>query len=662
MKPALSLSTAIPHAALLAIVLAAGSAQGLQPALESKQTPQPAAIHSDMAVRSSLAAAAAQPAAPAAAREVMVFTQSCEQGVCEVRVEDGRVFAVLNGQPVPQRRILRDEQNIRVMTDDGREVMIVRTHPGGASAVPPAIVTGRQAPAAPQTRILRHIQPRVTVAPTPAPNPAQATGQPPHVIRRIIRGQDAPAARGAGNPRVGQLIIRSGDGQERVIDLGATGGGAAGAPRSFQVVPSTPPAVRGTPAPGRVTGRAVIRSADGQEHIVEIAPSTPGPRFQMIPLNVLPAQPGQGQQHLQYQLAPQIRAAITGAPGDATFAIDLSEVTGATGIAGEWVAALSGNLAGIADATRTFTLAPAAGTMMRTLQPSAGGGSGGGSGGAAAAPPSRANVAARGGSADAQPPRVMIGITMSEAGPDLLEQLGLEPGSGIRVESVFPGLPADRSGLKPGAVIVAIDGQSPATTTALRSRLGRRSPGDAIVLDVVTRGQRRQVTLELDPYNQQLLEAAAQSTPGPSPSTVSLFGNVAQTDNSPEALSSRISEAVAALSALEVSRIDHDALRLRIEAIVRDQLGRTGNFYTDSTPISPEAFAQRMFVAPRGPATAEQMILVEPTQPAISVERRAAPGAGPDIDRRLNDLSDRLTRLEQRLDQLMQTLERRPRE
>lgn len=104
--------------------------------------------------------------------------------------------------------------------------------------------------------------------------------------------------------------------------------------------------------------------------------------------------------------------------------------------------------------------------------------------------------------AGAQPP-VMVGITMSDADPGLLEALGLE--SGIRVDRVVEGLPAEKAGVRAGDIIVAADGKSPVTGESFRAALRGKKPGDTIELRLFRRGQQETVRLELAPFDAERL-------------------------------------------------------------------------------------------------------------------------------------------------------------
>lgn len=102
-----------------------------------------------------------------------------------------------------------------------------------------------------------------------------------------------------------------------------------------------------------------------------------------------------------------------------------------------------------------------------------------------------------------EPPPVMLGINMSAPDPAVLEHLGIE--SGIRVDRVVEGLPADKAGIKVGDVIVAVDDKSPATPEMLRETLKNKKPGDTLTLKVMRKGSEHTMSLELVAFDAERL-------------------------------------------------------------------------------------------------------------------------------------------------------------
>ncbi len=77
--------------------------------------------------------------------------------------------------------------------------------------------------------------------------------------------------------------------------------------------------------------------------------------------------------------------------------------------------------------------------------------------------------------------------------------LGLPPATrGVMVYELLRGSPAERAGLLPGDVVLAIDGRAVASATALRHELGAVQVGDSLRLTVLRDGRRRQFEIPVE--------------------------------------------------------------------------------------------------------------------------------------------------------------------
>jgi S1-C subfamily serine protease len=68
---------------------------------------------------------------------------------------------------------------------------------------------------------------------------------------------------------------------------------------------------------------------------------------------------------------------------------------------------------------------------------------------------------------------------------------------GALVQEVAPGSPAAKAGLRPGDLVVAIDGQSVADYGELGARIRAHKPGDQVTLKVVRGGSETTITATL---------------------------------------------------------------------------------------------------------------------------------------------------------------------
>jgi S1-C subfamily serine protease len=90
---------------------------------------------------------------------------------------------------------------------------------------------------------------------------------------------------------------------------------------------------------------------------------------------------------------------------------------------------------------------------------------------------------------------VWLGVQGSDLDRRSAEDLGVD--GGARVEEVVEGSPAAEAGVTPSDVIVQVEDEAVASMSALVIALRQRDPGDAVALEVVRDGDRRQVVVDL---------------------------------------------------------------------------------------------------------------------------------------------------------------------
>jgi serine protease Do len=93
--------------------------------------------------------------------------------------------------------------------------------------------------------------------------------------------------------------------------------------------------------------------------------------------------------------------------------------------------------------------------------------------------------------------RGYIGVALRDVDPDLQRSLRLTQSSGALVQDVTTGSPAERAGLKPYDLIIAVDGMEVATNDILIREISAREPGSTARLDVLRDGRSRQVLVKL---------------------------------------------------------------------------------------------------------------------------------------------------------------------
>jgi serine protease Do len=100
--------------------------------------------------------------------------------------------------------------------------------------------------------------------------------------------------------------------------------------------------------------------------------------------------------------------------------------------------------------------------------------------------------------------RGYLGIRLRNVNADFKEAFNLKDTKGALVEDVEHGLPGDRAGLKPGDVIVGVDGKNIASTDELVKIISSREPGSRVRLNLMREGRPVLVTARLEDRGQHM--------------------------------------------------------------------------------------------------------------------------------------------------------------
>jgi S1-C subfamily serine protease len=94
---------------------------------------------------------------------------------------------------------------------------------------------------------------------------------------------------------------------------------------------------------------------------------------------------------------------------------------------------------------------------------------------------------------DGRAEHAYLGVQLAEVTAQVAESLGLANARGALVLDAVRGGPADRAGLRPGDVIVAIDGSGVDSVEELLAGLRRHRPGDRVTLRIIRDRQQRDI-------------------------------------------------------------------------------------------------------------------------------------------------------------------------
>jgi len=94
--------------------------------------------------------------------------------------------------------------------------------------------------------------------------------------------------------------------------------------------------------------------------------------------------------------------------------------------------------------------------------------------------------------------RARLGVHITDVDKETMQALGLKNREGALVPQVVAGSAADRAGIKPGDVIVSIDGKPVHKAHDLPIRVARHTPGDKVKIGVIRDGKHKIITVKVE--------------------------------------------------------------------------------------------------------------------------------------------------------------------
>lgn len=251
-----------------------------------------------------------------------------------------------------------------------------------------------------------------------------------------------------------------------------------------------------------------------------------------------------------------------------------------------------------------------------------------------------------GGVAVANPPPVMLGITMGEPSESLLDHLGLEPDSAVLIDKVYEGLPADQGGMQDDDVLVEFDGQKPLTEDKVREILRGKNPGDEIKVKVVRKGSTKDLKIKLQAYDAGKLGGGSFTGQGQlfTPQEVQGLGWGASGN---DAARQALEEALKNIDAIHGH--DADAVREQVHKAIEEALAnlhQSGGMYR--LQVSPRALAGPGVVVGGQPGQVYRI-----PQPAAPTP----PGGHGDLSRQMDELRAQLDEVQKSRDELRAQLD-----
>jgi Do/DeqQ family serine protease len=106
--------------------------------------------------------------------------------------------------------------------------------------------------------------------------------------------------------------------------------------------------------------------------------------------------------------------------------------------------------------------------------------------------------------------RGILGVGIQPLTSDLASSLGLKDVRGVLVNSVTPGGPGENAGLKPGDVILKLNGKDVNDPNTLRNEIADTAPGTDVTLTIERNGMQQDIRVKLGELAAQAARAAAQ--------------------------------------------------------------------------------------------------------------------------------------------------------
>jgi membrane-associated protease RseP (regulator of RpoE activity) len=217
-----------------------------------------------------------------------------------------------------------------------------------------------------------------------------------------------------------------------------------------------------------------------------------------------------------------------------------------------------------------------------------------------------------------QPPKAMMGITMTDAGDD----------AGASIDSVVEDMPADKAGLKVGDVVIQANGKKIAGQQQLRELIKELNPGDTLNLKVDRDGKNVDLKVKLEKWDQtkMLTLAPAGSIPG------FAFGGTEGIESAREAVAS-------ALAILKDNEKLDGKNREKVQKALENALKSMEKASKHSNLFERDVEGQMRVYGPQGRA----FTLPTPTPPGA---------VNDDLARQLEKLHAQMERMNKRMEEL----------
>ena len=110
--------------------------------------------------------------------------------------------------------------------------------------------------------------------------------------------------------------------------------------------------------------------------------------------------------------------------------------------------------------------------------------------------------------------RGVLGVSIQTLTPDIAESMDIPDTRGALVSQVMEGSAADKSGIKPGDVITAVNGKEVKDAAGLRNAIGMLSVDDQIAVELMRDGKKKRINAKVGKRDSVTEEETAELHPG----------------------------------------------------------------------------------------------------------------------------------------------------
>jgi serine protease Do len=106
---------------------------------------------------------------------------------------------------------------------------------------------------------------------------------------------------------------------------------------------------------------------------------------------------------------------------------------------------------------------------------------------------------------DGKVSRGWLGVRIDRVSKDIAEMYGMKNTDGVLIRSLEKDSPAERDGIEPGDIVIAVNGQPVKTPTELSSIIGSKKPNEKVKITVIRDGKEKTIEVTLGEFPTELL-------------------------------------------------------------------------------------------------------------------------------------------------------------